>query len=131
MFSLGGTELLLIAVVALMLFGPDKIPQMARTVGRFMREFNKYKDIMESTVRAEFLSEQWSSGTAEADTKSASERIEQAAKASQDLLESREAATASAADAPAGAAPEATTDASPAPAPGPATATDEDEEDEA
>jgi Tat protein translocase TatB subunit len=52
-FSLGGTELLIVVIVALLLFGPDKIPQMARTIGRFTREFNKYKDIMESTVRAE------------------------------------------------------------------------------
>ncbi|MDO8963762.1 MAG: twin-arginine translocase TatA/TatE family subunit [Coriobacteriia bacterium] len=55
MFSLGGSELLIIAVVVLLLFGPDKIPQLARTIGRFTREFNKYRDIMESTVRAEFL----------------------------------------------------------------------------
>lgn len=53
MFSLGGTELIIVVLVALLLFGPDKIPQMARTIGRFTREFNKYKDIMESTVRAE------------------------------------------------------------------------------
>lgn len=53
MFSLGGTELIIVVIVALLLFGPDKIPQMARTIGRFTREFNKYKDIMESTVRAE------------------------------------------------------------------------------
>ena len=51
MFSLGGTEILLIGALALLLFGPDKIPQVARTVGRFVREFNKYKDIMESTFR--------------------------------------------------------------------------------
>lgn len=53
MFSLGGTELLLVGLLALLLFGPDKLPQMARTVGKLMREFNKYKDIMESTLRSE------------------------------------------------------------------------------
>lgn len=53
MFSLGGSELLIVAILALLLFGPDKIPQLARTIGRFTREFNKYKDIMESTLRDE------------------------------------------------------------------------------
>lgn len=53
MFTLGGQELLIIVVIALLLFGPDKIPQLARTIGRFTKEFNKYKDIMESTIRME------------------------------------------------------------------------------
>ena len=53
MFSFGGSEFLIIVVVALLLFGPDKIPQLARTIGRFTREFNKYKSIMESTLNAE------------------------------------------------------------------------------
>jgi TatA/E family protein of Tat protein translocase len=52
-FSLGGQEILIIVVLALLLFGPDKIPQLARTIGRFTREFNKYKGIMESTIRME------------------------------------------------------------------------------
>jgi TatA/E family protein of Tat protein translocase len=52
-FSLGGSEILIVVVIALLLFGPDKIPQLARTIGRFTREFNKYKDIMESTIRME------------------------------------------------------------------------------
>ena len=68
MFSLGGTELLLIAVVALLLFGPDKLPQIARTVGRFMREFNKYRDIMESTLRTEIYAAE--SKTSEAPSRS-------------------------------------------------------------
>lgn len=53
MFSLGGSELLIVGLLALLLFGPDKLPQMARTVGKLMREFNKYKDIMESSLRSE------------------------------------------------------------------------------
>jgi TatA/E family protein of Tat protein translocase len=53
MFSLGGSELLIIAVLVVLFFGPDKLPQLARTIGRYTREFNKYKDIMESTLRAE------------------------------------------------------------------------------
>jgi TatA/E family protein of Tat protein translocase len=58
-FSLSGGKILLVIVIALLLFGPDKIPQMARMVGRFMREFNKYKDLMDSTVRAEIYKADW------------------------------------------------------------------------
>ncbi len=53
MFNFSGQEFFIIAIFALMLFGPDKIPQLARTIGRFTREFNKYKSIMEQTLNAE------------------------------------------------------------------------------
>jgi TatA/E family protein of Tat protein translocase len=53
LFSFGGSEFLIIAVLVLLLFGPDKIPQLARTIGRYTREFRKYRDIMESTLRGE------------------------------------------------------------------------------
>jgi TatA/E family protein of Tat protein translocase len=82
-FTLGGQELLIIVVIALLLFGPDKIPQLARTIGRFTREFNKYKDIMESTIRMEI-------SRAEGPTKdelTVEQRIEKASAASQALME--------------------------------------------
>jgi TatA/E family protein of Tat protein translocase len=116
-FSLGGTELLLIAGIALFLFGPDKIPQMARTVGRFMREFNKCKDIMESTVRAEIYKDEWTKEADTPDTKTAAERISQAAGAVEGLVAEQKAKEAG------------SSDVSPAEH-APALATDEDEEDE-
>ena len=67
MFSLGGSELFIVALIALLLFGPDKIPQLARTIGRFTREFNKYKDLMGSTVRAEIYKADWKVKADEAD----------------------------------------------------------------
>jgi len=53
LFGIGGWEFILIAVLALLLFGPDKLPQFARTIGRFMRDFKRYQALMESTIRAE------------------------------------------------------------------------------
>jgi TatA/E family protein of Tat protein translocase len=53
LFGIGGWEFVLIAGLALLLFGPDKLPQFARTIGRFMRDFKRYQDLMESTIRAE------------------------------------------------------------------------------
>ncbi len=39
--SLGGTEILLILVLALLLFGPRSLPQIGRTIGRALSEFRK------------------------------------------------------------------------------------------
>lgn len=55
MFGIGGWEFILIAGLALLLFGPDKLPQVARTLGRLMRDFRRYQALMESTIRGEIL----------------------------------------------------------------------------
>ena len=41
MFGLGGTELLVLFVIILLVFGPSQIPKMARGLGQAMREFRK------------------------------------------------------------------------------------------
>lgn len=53
MFGIGGFEFALIAVVILLLFGPDKIPEIARTISKFMREFKRYQAMMESMMKLE------------------------------------------------------------------------------
>ena len=59
-FGISGTELFFIVVFALIIFGPDKLPQMARTVGRFMKEFKRAQDNVESLLRAELYSSETS-----------------------------------------------------------------------
>jgi TatA/E family protein of Tat protein translocase len=134
-FSLGGSELLLIAAVALLLFGPDKVPQMARAVGRFMREFNKYRDIMESTVRAEiYRADEKGADTPASDL----DRMTKAADAVKDLVavqEAKDAAIAAAKETDVAALETdvATTEAAvaaPVPEKAPLTVTDEDEDEE-
>lgn len=46
MFGLGFGEIVLILVVALIVFGPDKMPEVARQMGRFLGEFRRTLDDM-------------------------------------------------------------------------------------
>jgi Tat protein translocase TatB subunit len=52
--SIGMQELILIGAIALIVFGPRKLPQMARTVGKMMAEFRKatsdFKETWEKEV---------------------------------------------------------------------------------
>ena len=41
MFGIGGQELLFILVLALIVLGPSKLPEIAKTLGKVMGEFNR------------------------------------------------------------------------------------------
>jgi len=51
MFNIGPLELLAILVVALLVFGPEKLPEMGKQVGKAMREFKKFQASMQENVR--------------------------------------------------------------------------------
>jgi len=51
MFNLGPLELVAIFVVALLVFGPEKLPEMGKQVGRAVKEFRKFQVSMQSQVR--------------------------------------------------------------------------------
>ncbi len=48
MFGLGGQELLLILFVVLLFFGPSKLPELAKGLGKGMREFKKAQADLEN-----------------------------------------------------------------------------------
>jgi TatA/E family protein of Tat protein translocase len=49
--SLGPAEILVIFVVALLVFGPDKMPEIARQVGKGFREFRRVQQHLKSELR--------------------------------------------------------------------------------
>ncbi len=51
--SIGTSELMLIGLVALIVFGPKKIPELARTVGKVMTEFRRSTDDFKKTWERE------------------------------------------------------------------------------
>ncbi len=51
--TLGGPELFLILVVALIVFGPRKLPEMGRSLGRMMAEFRKASNEFQRTIEEE------------------------------------------------------------------------------
>ncbi len=50
MFSFGTGELILILVIALVIVGPDKIPQLARKIATFIHQLRSVKDDVEKKI---------------------------------------------------------------------------------
>lgn len=55
MFGIGETELVLILIFAFLLFGPDKLPSMGRTIGRGLRQFREAQDSVTKVVQSEVI----------------------------------------------------------------------------
>ncbi|SDS29195.1 twin-arginine translocase TatA/TatE family subunit [Opitutus sp. GAS368] len=51
MFDIGGPEVMLILFIFLLLFGADKMPELARGIGKSIREFKKAASGVEEEVR--------------------------------------------------------------------------------
>lgn len=55
MFGIGEGELAIIVVFGFLLFGPDKLPQMGRTIGRAIRQFRETQEKMTAVVQSEII----------------------------------------------------------------------------
>lgn len=51
MFQIGPLELMLILIVALLVVGPKRLPEVGRSIGRGLREFRKAQDEVKETLR--------------------------------------------------------------------------------
>lgn len=73
-FNLGGSEVIVILFVILLLFGGKKIPELMRGLGKGIREFNTARNSIESEIRE---------GMREADLKKVEDRQVEEKKAEQ------------------------------------------------
>ena len=55
--TLGGQEIILILVIALIVFGPRKLPEIGKSVGRMMAEFRKASNDFRRTLEEEVEAE--------------------------------------------------------------------------
>ncbi len=53
MFGIGSTELIVILIVALIIIGPAKLPEMARSLGKALGEFRRVSTDVKRTIEME------------------------------------------------------------------------------
>lgn len=97
MFGIGGPELLIICIVALIVIGPKKLPEMMRSLGKGLAEFKRVGNDVKSTLDQEV-------SRAEAESRKREVEEEMARRKAERAKQEAEAAQAAAA---AEAAPEA------------------------
>jgi sec-independent protein translocase protein TatA len=56
--SIGAPELIIILVIALIIFGPRKLPELGRSLGRSIGEFKKASNELRSTLEEEIRVEE-------------------------------------------------------------------------
>ena len=64
-FNLGPSELIIVALIVLLLFGGKKIPELMRGMGKGIREFNNAKDGMRDEIRKGMNDDETSSSNKE------------------------------------------------------------------
>lgn len=55
MFGIGGFELFIILLFAFLIFGPDKLPEIAKTLGAALNKFKKAQEEMKAVINEEVL----------------------------------------------------------------------------
>jgi Tat protein translocase TatB subunit len=51
MLNIGPQELILVLIIALVVVGPSRLPELGRTIGKALREFRKVQDEVKETFR--------------------------------------------------------------------------------
>ncbi len=55
MFGISGFDLLIVAVAGLILLGPEKLPEMGKTIGKAVAMFKRAQEDMQSVITAEMF----------------------------------------------------------------------------
>src|SRR5215813_56309 len=80
--SIGMPELIIIFVIALIIFGPRKLPELGRSLGKSLAEFKKASNELRSTLEEEIRIEEQKETTAkQAETEKKAEAAKAAAPA--------------------------------------------------
>lgn len=69
MFDVGFSEMMVIAIVALVVLGPEKLPKIARTVGKFYGSMQRYMSGFKADIEREVALDNMRKATAEAQQK--------------------------------------------------------------
>ena len=56
--SIGGTELMVIMVIALLIFGPRKLPELGRSLGKGLNEFKRASNDLKRSLEQEINEEE-------------------------------------------------------------------------
>jgi Tat protein translocase TatB subunit len=72
MFNIGPPELLLILIIALIVVGPQKLPELSRSIGRGLREFRRVQDEVKDMVQFDLEAPPEEPSTPEASASAAS-----------------------------------------------------------
>lgn len=51
MLNIGPQELILVLIIALVVVGPTRLPELGRTIGKALREFRKIQDDVKDTIK--------------------------------------------------------------------------------
>lgn len=94
MFGIGGFELFLILIFGFLVFGPDKLPDIAKTIGKAIAKFRNAQEDMKGTLNAQSFIDKDS----DAPLKNPLEVLEKAASEAQDKTTKAQAAVSEATD---------------------------------
>jgi sec-independent protein translocase protein TatA len=83
MFGLGIPELIVIFIIALVVFGPKKLPELGKSIGRAMAEFKKASEDFQESVRTEMREVEREASVKE-DIKRIEQNIEEGTKIAED-----------------------------------------------
>jgi sec-independent protein translocase protein TatB len=79
MFGIGGPELLIICVVALIVIGPKKLPDLMRSMGKGLAEFKRVSNDVKSTLDDEVKKAEAAARKRDVDEEMARRKAEKAA----------------------------------------------------
>lgn len=94
MFGIGGPELLIICVVALVVIGPQKLPEMLRSLGKGVAEFKRVGNDVKSTLDEEVSKAEADARKREVDEEMARRQAEKAKEEAESAKADAEAAKA-------------------------------------